>query len=121
MLPVVAFIGIIAAGVAIGFVAFHVMKVTVKAIIGLVHQFRAKRAKKVLVAEINAMAAQCTNHKSLEELEKLKDQGVTHVAAGIDENGQLVDDVWTIQNEDDEVPYEVTETLGEEGTLVIEV
>ena len=103
-----ALIGIIAAGV------------TVKAIVGLVKKLRNKGAKQTLVADVNAMISECTNRKSMKELEKLQDEGVTHIAAGVDKNGKLVDDVQMIKNQDDDTAYEVVDLLGDEGMVVIE-
>ena len=114
-------IGIIAAGIVAGLVVYQMIKVTVKAIIGLAKSLRAKGAKKVFVADIDTIIAQCTNRKSLSELENLKQkQGVTHVVAGVDEDGNVVDDIHLIQNEDEETAYEVVDLLGDEGMVVIE-
>lgn len=113
-------IAAIAIGVAAGLIIYYAIKLTVKAIIGLVKKLRAKGAKKTLVADVNSMIAECTNRKSMKELEKLQDDGVTHITAGVDKNGKLVDEVQLIENEDDDTAYEVVDLLGDEGMVVIE-
>ena len=113
-------IGAIAAGIVAGLVVFNALKLTLKAFIGIVHKFRVKGAKKTLVADINALIEQCPNRKSLSALEELQDEGYTQVAAGVDENGALVDDVQLIHDENEETAYEIIELLGDEGMVVIE-
>ena len=97
-----------------------VCKLTVKAIIEFVKELRAKGAVKTLVADVNPVIAGCANAKSIKELEKLKNQGVTHIIAGVDKDGNLVDDVKLIHNEDEKTADEVVELLGDEGMVVIE-
>ena len=117
---ILALIGVIAAGVAIGMLVYCVIKLTIKAIVGLVKKLRNKGAKQTLVADVNSMIASCTNHKSMKELEKLQDDGVTHIAAGVDRNGNLVDDVQMIENTDYTTNAEVQDLLGDEKMVVIE-
>ena len=97
-----------------------VCKLTVKAIIEVVKELRAKGATKVLIADIDSMIAECASRKSIAELKKLKQQGITHIIAGVDKDGKLVDDVQLLQNEDDEIANEIVDLLGDEGMLVIE-
>lgn len=113
-------IAAIAIGIAAGLIIYYAIKLTVKAIIGLVKKLRAKGAKKTLVADVNSMIAECKNRKSIRELEKMQNEGVTHITAGVDRNGNLVDEVQVIKNEDDETAYEVVDLLGDEGMVVIE-
>ena len=117
---ILALIGVIAAGVAIGMLVYLAIKLTIKAIIGLVKKLRAKGAKKTLVAELDSVIDGCTNVKSLKELEALKDEGVTHITAGIDKDGNLVDDMQMIENTDTTTTSEVKDLLGEEHMLVVE-
>ena len=112
--------GIIAAGVAAGLIVFLVIGLTVKGITSLAKKLFAKRAKKVLAAEIDELVKKCPNKKSMKELEKLEEKGATHIVAGVSEEGELVDDIISIKDSDDEIPYEVIDLLGEEGMVVIE-
>lgn len=97
-----------------------VCKLTVKVIIWLVKDLRTKGAVKTLVADVNSMIAECTSSNSVAELKKLKQQGITHIVAGVDRDGKLVDGVQLLQNEDDEAADEVVELLGDEGMVIIE-
>lgn len=97
-----------------------VCKLTVKAIIEVVKELRAKGATKVLLADIDSMIAECASRKSIAELKKLKQQGITHIIEGVDKDGKLVDDVQLLQNEGDEIANEIVDLLGDEGMVVIE-
>ena len=97
-----------------------VCKLTAKAIIEVVKELRAEGAKKTLVADIDSMIAECANGAVSPLLKALKQQGITHIVAGFDKDGKLVDDVRLLQNEDDETAHEVVDLLGDEGMVVIE-
>ena len=112
-------IAAIAIGVAAGLIIYYAIKLTVKAIIGLVKKLRAKGAKKTLVAELDSVIDGCKNVKSIKELEALKVEGVTHITAGVDKNGNLVDDVQMIENTDATTASEVNDLLGNEHMVVI--
>ena len=116
----ITIITLVATAIVAGLIVFTVLKLTIKAIIKTVKALKAKGAKKVLVADINSMAEKCTNKKSLKDLEKLANQGYTHVVAGINDSNEIVDKIQLIQNEDDETAYEVVDLLGDEGAVLIE-
>ena len=120
MSTILAAVGLIAAAVAAGLIVYKVIKLTVKALAALVRKLRSRGAQKVIVAELDTMIDNCRNRKSLSELEKLEEQGVTHVIAAVNEEDNLIDKVQMIQNEDDETAYEIVELLGDEGMVVIE-
>lgn len=115
------FFGFLAAAIAAGLIIYQIVKFTVKWIVNIVKRLSNRGAKKTLVSDINAMIESCDNVKSLDALEKLADEGYTHIMAGVDSQNNLVDDVMIIKDEDDEIPYEVTQLLGEEKSVVIGV
>ena len=119
-MSIAAVVGIVALGVALGMAVIVVIKVTVKALVKLVKRIRDKNASKVIVADVQELIDGCTNRKSFKEMEKLADDGITHIVAGVDKDNNLVDTIQLIKNEDDEVPYEVMSLLGDEGMVVIE-
>ena len=115
------FFGFLAAAIAAGLIIYQIVKLTVNWIINTVKSLKARGAQKVIASEINAMIESCDNVTSLDALEKLADEGYTHIMAGVDSQNNLVEDPMIIKDEDDEIPYEVTQLLGEEKSVVIGV
>ncbi|MBQ8691887.1 MAG: hypothetical protein IJ520_01935 [Synergistaceae bacterium] len=64
------------------------------------------------------MEKTCTNRTTLDELDKLEDEGYTYVMADMDSSGEIIGDVELIK--DSENDRQVTQRHGREGLVVIE-
>ena len=78
----------------------------------------AARAKKVVSAEIGALERNCTNRMSLDELNRLENDGYTHVMATMDDSNNIIGDVEIIK--DTEHDSQVKYRHGSEGVIVVE-
>ncbi len=86
-------IAAIAAAVAIGIIVSHIIKLTVSFISNKVREkLKQRRTQKVAVGDLDVIKNQCQNKTSVAELEKyVNEENATHVFAGVDENGHVVD------------------------------
>ncbi len=86
-------IAAIAAAVAIGIIVSHIIRLTVSFISNKVKEkLKQRRIQKVAVGDLGIIINQCQNKASVDELEKLVNEGnATHFFAGVDENGNIVD------------------------------
>ena len=105
----------IAIAIALGLIVTLVVAVTytwfIKHIKG---KFANKNTKKVIAANLEALAETCENQVSLDEL---MNDGYDKVFASIDGNGQVVGDVELVK--DLEEDYQVDNALGDEGIMVV--
>lgn len=79
---------------------------------------RIANARKVVSAEIGALAKNCTHRKSFDEINRLKESGYTHVMAAMDSGGDIVGDVEVIK--DSAHDSQVSSMHGSEGVIVVE-
>lgn len=86
-------IAAIAAAVAIGIIVSHIIRLTVNFISNKVKEkLKQRRNQKVAVGDLGIIINQCQNKASVEELEKIvNEENATHVFAGVDENGHVVE------------------------------
>ncbi len=79
---------------------------------------RIANARKVVSAELGALARNCTNRTSFDELERLENSGYTHVIAAMDSSNNILGDVEVIK--DTAHDSQVRSMHGSEGVIVVE-
>jgi len=121
-LPLLGILGIIFGGIILGAWVIYVIVLTAKWLIDKIKEMIArKNAKKVLVSDIEILVKNCTNKKTLDELDKLVDEGYEFVAVAVDDTEKnIVGDVVLIKDINDELDDEVEQMLGLERMIVIE-
>ncbi len=77
-----------------------------------------RNAKKVVSAELGALAKNCTNRKSFDEINRLKASGYTHVMAAMDSGDNILGDVEVMK--DTAHDSQVSSMHGSEGVIVVE-
>ena len=109
----------IAAVIALGIIIAKVVMLTMKWLVNKVKEKLHKRnTTKVAAMDINKMIEECDNQISLDEFEKLADEGATHLLASVDNEGN-VQDVEAIEAENEEMGVsEYLDRTGE-GMIVI--
>lgn len=110
-------VGLIAAGCLVAYaivLTFRWLKNKIK------EKLAAKNAKKVAVADLDELIESCDNTVTIDELEKLSDEGYTHMMATVNENGK-VNDVEVIRDTNDTLDDEVDRFINRtgEGMVVI--
>ena len=111
-------------GMILGLIAIGAVIVTVIALTWFVwkqkvrDRFNNRRTNKVISARVKEMERGCTNRTTLDELDKLEDEGYTYVMADMDSSGEIIGDVELIK--DTENDRQVTQRHGREGIVVIE-
>lgn len=111
-------------GTILGLIAIGAVIVTVIALTWLAwknkvkQRFENRRTQKVISAHLKEMEKTCTNRTTLDELDKLEDEGYTYVMADMDSSGEIIGDVELIK--DSENDRQVTQRHGREGLVVIE-
>lgn len=114
------FLGILAL-VAAGAFIIWVVKLTIQALRDKIKQkMEAEKAKKVAVAHLKDLAKNAGNRVSMDELDKLCDQGYTDVIAGLDSSGEVVGDVELVKDTKFIRDGGVKRLLGSEGMVVVE-
>lgn len=81
-------------------------------------KLRAARAKKLVSARMQALEKDCTNRMELDELNRLEDDGYTHVMAAMDSGGNILGDVELIK--DTAHDSQVRAMHGSGGVIVVE-
>jgi len=121
-LPLLGILGIIVGAVVVGALVTYAVILTVKWLRDKIKDMIArKNAEKVLVTDIENLVKNCTNKKSLDELNKLVDEGYEFVAVAVDDTEKnIVGDVTLIKDLNDELDYEVEQLLGNQRMVVIE-
>ena len=84
----------------------------------ITERFKNRDVKKVLSSELTAMEKNCTNRKSLSEIKELEKEGYTHIMAGMDADGNVVDDLELIKDTANDAA--VRREHGSEGYIVVE-
>ena len=111
----------IAGAIALGCLIAYAVVLTVKWIRDKIREkIRVKKAKKVMVADLEQLIEECDNTVSLDALDDLVDGGYTHLMVGVDENNKVVDDVEIIKDKNSSLDEEVEELLGKSGMVVVE-
>lgn len=110
-------IGLIATGCLIAYaivLTFRWLKNKIK------EKLANKNVKKVAVADLDELIKSCDNTLTLDQLEKLADEGNTHLMATVDESGK-VNDVEVIRDTNDTIDEEVDRFINRtgEGMVVI--
>ena len=80
----------------------------------------AKNAKKVAVADLAALIDSCDNSVSIDQLEKLADEGCTHLVATVDNDGK-VSDVEAYKDQNDTIDEEVDRFINRTGEGMVVV
>ena len=115
-------IWIILAAIAAGAALTLIISFTIKWLKNYLLQKRQlANVTKVVVADLEKMAKECTNTINLDELDELTKQGYTHCTVDINAQGQAEGKVKIIKDVNDSLDYEVERLLGREGVLVVEV
>jgi hypothetical protein len=117
-------VGIIAL-IAIGCLIAYAIALSIKWIRNKVKEkLESKKTSKVAVAEIEHLLeqaiAESENTTTLAALDKLVDEGHTHILVGVDVNGNVIGDVELIKDENDQLDDEVNQLLGRERLVIIE-
>ena len=110
-------IGLIVAGLFIAAVLYLTYKLWKDKI---AEKRKQKNAKKVVSAELKAMEKECNNRASFDELDKLANEGYTHVMAAMDNNGEIVGDVELIKDKEHDSQLHALHNRTGEGVIVIE-
>lgn len=116
-------IGSIVAAVATGCVIAYVVSLTIKWLRDKIKEKLQKRdTKKVAVADINQLVSECSNKTSMSGLDKLVDEGVTHMIAEVGYDGKIVGDVEMIKDTNSIIDREVEELINRtgEGMVIVE-
>lgn len=114
---IIGIVGLIAAGALVAYaiiLTIRWLKNKIK------EKLAAKNVKKVAVADLDELIKQCDNTVSIDDLEKLSDEGYTHLMAIVDETGK-VDDVEVIQNTSDTIDDEVDQFINRTGKGMVVV
>ena len=107
--------------IAAGIFVVNVIKMTMAWLKSKIHKaFTNKNAGKVLVADISKIANECKNKTSWDELDKMKNEGYTHVMASVNDNNTDVIDIELVKDTNTSIDKEVEQLLGREGMVVIE-
>lgn len=117
--------GIIAAGVAAGLIIYTALRLAFSAVIGFIKGiFQKIRNKvstpKVALIEMDEMVKQCKNRKSLDDLLKEQEKGVTHYAVPLDENDNFVDGEKIEAIKGEGYDAQLDELLGDERMVIVE-
>ena len=81
---------------------------------------KKRLAKKVVSAELKALEKECTNRASLDELDRLADEGYTHVMAAMDSQGNIVGDIDLIKDKEHDAKVHAVHNRTGEGVIVVE-
>ena len=81
---------------------------------------RQRNARKVVSAELKALEKQCTNRASLDELDRLANEDVTHVMAAMDSSGNIIGDVELIKDKEHDAKVHAIHNRTGESVIVIE-
>lgn len=107
-------------GAILAVIGYFVIKLTFKWVMNkLDNYFTNKDIDGAVLADIDALAANCTNKKSYELLKKAREKGYTQVM-GKTSGGKMTGDIELIKDESSTPDQEVRDLLGSERMVVIE-
>ena len=110
-------IGLIVAGLFVAAVLYLTYKAWKNKI---AEKRRIRNARKVVSAELKALEKDCTNRASFDELDRLANEGYTHVMAAMDDSGNIVGDIDLIKDEEHDSQVSAIHNRTGEGIIVIE-
>lgn len=107
-------------GVVLAVVGYFILKLTFKWVMNKLDEYFTKKdIDGAVLADIDALAAQCPNRKSYEVLKKARERGFTHVM-GKTSGGKMTGDIELIKDESTIPDAEVTDLLGSERMVIID-
>lgn len=115
-------IGAVAAGVAIGLLIVKIAALLFSWLANKIKQKLAKRnVSKVAVGEIGRIIESCHNQATINELNELQSQGVTHFSTEVQNDGTIDEssgiEVWDVKKEDQQTCNFINKTG--EGLVVV--
>lgn len=81
---------------------------------------QVKRAKRVVVADIHKLIDECDNRVTLNDLNRMSNEGYSKVIVAMDKNDQIIDDVEIYKDTNASLDRDVEELLGRERMVVVE-
>lgn len=116
-----ALLGAIVGLIAVGCLVAYAIVLTIKWIKDKVKQKLAqKNVKKVAVADIEQLIAECDNTVSIDALDDLTEQGYSHIMVDVGYDDKIVGDISVIKDENTTLDAEVEQLLGRKGMVVVE-
>ncbi|MBO4897682.1 MAG: hypothetical protein J5590_05235 [Clostridia bacterium] len=117
----IALIGAIVGLIALGCLVAYAIVLTIRWLKNKIKEKLAKKnVKKVAVADIEQLIAECDNTVSMDELEKLTDEGYSHIMVDVGYDGKIVGDISVIEDKNDYLDEEVEQLLSRKGMVVVE-
>ena len=109
-------IAAIVGAVALGCLIAYSVVLTVRWLKDRISQkLRNPMTDEVAVGDIKTLISQCTNKRTLSELEAMADQGYTNFVVGIDKDEDIVGEVELIQAKEHD--YQVDQYIGKQGMV----
>lgn len=108
--------------IALGLIVVLIVCVTISWLVARIKEKKAKdRAKKLVVADLKKLIKENKNTVSMEEFEKLADEGTTHIIVSVDANDDIVGDVETVKDKNRVTDEDVSKLLRKgDGMVIIE-
>lgn len=107
--------------IALGCLVAYAVILTIKWIKNKIKEKLAnKKVKKVALADIEELIAECDNTVSIDALDDLTDEGYSHIMVDVGHDGEIVGDISVIKDENAFLDDEVEQLLGEKGMVVVE-
>lgn len=109
--------------ISLGCLVAYVIVLTIKWIKNKVSEKLAKKnVKKVAVADLEELIEECDNNISLDDLDKLVDEGYTHMMAEVGYDGQVIGDIEVIKDQNETIDKDVEELLNRtnQGMVIVE-
>ncbi len=107
--------------VALGCLVAYAVILTIKWIKNKIKEKLAKKnVKKVALADIEELIAECDNTVSIDALDDLSNEGYSHIMADVGYDGEIVGDISVIKDENVSLDDEVEQLLGKKGMVVVE-
>lgn len=105
----------------LGYITVKIIALTFKWLRNQIKERLAKKnTKKVAVADIQQLINECDNTVSMDELDKLADEGYTHFMAEVDYDNQIEGEITVIKDTSDTLDKDVERLLGRKGMVVVE-
>ena len=113
-------LGAIVGLIAVGCLVVYAVILTIKWIKDKIKQKLAqKNVKKVAVADIEQLIAECDNTVSIDALDDLTEKGYSHIMVDVGYDDKIVGDISVIKDENATLDSEVEELLGRDGMVVV--
>ncbi|MCF0112691.1 MAG: hypothetical protein HUJ60_01780 [Bacilli bacterium] len=113
--------GWVLTAILLGLLAFYAVALTFEWLRDTIsHYFVQKTVVKVIVADIHKMAEECDDKMSAAELNRYAHDGYSKVFCGMDQNGNIVDNVAIVKDSNPRPDKEVEELLGNEGMVIVD-